>query len=37
MLGFGITFFVSGAFRVGEPVQVAGSGRWAAELWYMTV
>jgi len=29
---FVITLFISGAFRV-EPVQVAGTGHWAAELW----
>lgn len=31
------TLFISGAFRVGKPVQVAGSGHWAAELWCLTV
>lgn len=35
--GFSITFFICGAFRVGEPVQVAGGGRGVAELWCLTV
>lgn len=37
LVGFGITFFICGAFRVGEPVQVASSGQWVAELWYLTI
>lgn len=31
-----ITFFICGAFGVGEAVQVAGRGSCAAELWCLT-
>lgn len=36
-VGPGITFFICGAFRVGEPVQVAGGGHRVAELWCLTI